>query len=505
MADWYVSSVAWTAIAQFAASTAYSIGQIVRPLTTPAFANQFAFRCTTAGTSGAEPAWPGNNTATVTTGGATFTNVSGQSTYGWSAAAGNLWCMGNSAPSNGRLNPGDRAFLSSDHTETTTSAGYPSAFTGGIPALQFISVNRAGSVPPVAADVLPGANIVITTGSLVLDANGCDSYWQGITFTLGGSAGSLWFNNSGNKSNYFKDCSIVFTTSTTTASITNNNPSRVTFDNTTVRFNNAGQRFAGGYPTEFHWINTPAALPGTVPTVFMVAGSQGYTMTLRGVDLSALTTTFYTNANLTAYGSKFLLDSCRIAPGLVRLGTVTGSPLDAMELVNCYDGTRFVSENHTPWGDLTTEFTITLSGGAQDNAGAFSHKMVTTANANKLGSMFNGFWLDVNNTLVSGTHTATVEIISSVMLLNDEISLLVEYEGTAGSSLATFASSLPNPLATPAAVTASTATWNASPATPVRQRLSVSFTPQTAGRLRAQVRLGKPSTTVWYNPQITVT
>lgn len=39
----------------------------------------------------------------------------------------------------------------------------------------------------------------------------------------------------------------------------------------------------------------------------------------------------------------------------------------------------------------------------------------------------------------------------------------------------------------------------------VKQHLSVTFTAQTAGRLRGLVRLGKPSTTLWLNPQITVT
>jgi hypothetical protein len=51
----------------------------------------------------------------------------------------------------------------------------------------------------------------------------------------------------------------------------------------------------------------------------------------------------------------------------------------------------------------------------------------------------------------------------------------------------------------------STATWNSSPATPVKQRLQFTFTPQIAGRVRGQVRLGKPSTTVYVDPVITIT
>jgi hypothetical protein len=41
--------------------------------------------------------------------------------------------------------------------------------------------------------------------------------------------------------------------------------------------------------------------------------------------------------------------------------------------------------------------------------------------------------------------------------------------------------------------------------TTAKQLLQVSFTPQRAGRVRGLVRLGKTSTTVWVNPQITIT
>jgi hypothetical protein len=36
------------------------------------------------------------------------------------------------------------------------------------------------------------------------------------------------------------------------------------------------------------------------------------------------------------------------------------------------------------------------------------------------------------------------------------------------------------------------------------QHIQIQFTPQTAGRVRAQVRLRKALTTVWYNPQVTI-
>jgi hypothetical protein len=101
--------------------------------------------------------------------------------------------------------------------------------------------------------------------------------------------------------------------------------------------------------------------------------------------------------------------------------------------------------------------------------------------------------------------TATVEIVSSQTLNNDEIALFVEYMGTAGSSQASFADSFVASILTPPTpVPTSGATWNALPATPVAQHLQVSFTPRQPGRVRGQVRLGRAGTTVYVNPVMVI-
>lgn len=225
--------------------------------------------------------------------------------------------------------------------------------------------------------------------------------------------------------------------------------------------------------------------------------------TVRGVDLSAITTTLVINSNC---GTKYLFDSCRIAPGVVRynIGGILNTR-DLVELINCYDGTNIINESYQPAGSVVTERTITLSGGATDDVGTFSHKLVSNTNIDKYVQPLVGFWMDVENTAVGSSKTATVEIISSLTLNNDDISLLLEYQGTSGSSVASFANTLPaTVLTTNAAVTSSTATWNSSPATPVKQKLVVTFTPQVAGRVRGQVRLGRASTTAYINPLITI-
>ncbi len=405
-------------------------------------------------------------------------------------------------------------FVSSDHSETqTASSTYGSGvsaaatFTSG----QFLSVNRAGSVPPVAADLAAGATVTVGTGAVSLSIEvAFPTYHYGINYVYTGtSATAIQFGaGSGAKMAWFDTCQFYLNTSTTTCTIRSGQITNLVFYNTTLRFGATAQGFVSANLMELTWLNTPSALGGAIfpTTLFAPAGNQQVSLIARGVDLSAITGTLIGSPS-TGSG-KALFDSCRIASGVARSNASASSigTRDLVELVNCYDGTNFISESYQVAGAVTTEFTITLSGGATDNVGTFSHKMVSNTNIDAYINTLNGFWMDANYATTGSSKTATVEIISSGTLNNNDISLLLEYEGTASSSVASFVTSLPaNVLTAASAVTTSTATWNSSPATPVRQKLQVTFTPRTAGRVRAQVRLGKASSTVYVDPRVVIT
>lgn len=510
MADWYVSSVIYAAIPVWAATTGYTVGQFVKP-TAPAVDTQYVFRCTVAGTSGAtEPTWSGaaTNNSTIVSGGATFANVTGQSTYGWSASSGTFLTVVNR-----RTLVGDRVFASSDHAESS-SATIAYDFNNGTVAfglVQIVSVNRAGSVPPTASDIQSGASITNTGGSSVALNAWCNLFWQGITITIGGSSAINLFFNVGagaRKSHYLKNCAIVLTNTNSAVRISTNNVAKVTLDNSTIQFGNVAQAINSQAPFDFNWINTPSAIQGaTIPTILFAGASQTLLVTCRGVDLSAVTTTLLKTATASEI-AKVLLDSCRIAAGVTRyaMTSTTGDPADdEIELVNCFDGTNIINERHTPAGDVTTDVSTTLSGGAQDDVSNYSHKLVSSTRSDICAMPLDSFWLDIENTLTGAVKTATVEIISSVALNNNDIKLQLEYMGTSGSSRASFGESLASVLTAATALSSSSVTWNNPPGTPQKQFLQVTFTPQVAGRVRGLVRLGKISTTVWLNPQITIT
>lgn len=438
MADWYVSSAAYAAVPVWAASTAYTVGQLVKP-TAPASGREYVWRCTTAGTSGGtEPAWSGAyaNNLTIASGTAVFTNVTGQSTYGWSAAAGTLYSIANG--NSNRPVAGDRVFLSSDHSESW-SAGAVFGFNASTAAfglIQLMSVNRAGSVPPVVVDLTSGAALTVTSGTFAFD-HYVDMYWQGMIFTLGGSAAiNILVNNAStaNKASYFKNCAFVLTNTNAASrlSLAGAVASKCVFDNTTVQFGNAGQYItANAYPVDWTWLNTPSAIQGgTLPTSLISAAAFGamINLTARGVDLSALTGTLVA-PGISSCNLKALLDSCRIAPGLTRLnpGTVSMPTGDEVELVNCFDGTNVLNERYTQAGTVTTDRSTYLSGGAQDDVAAYSLKLASSSRADKSVLTLNNFWIDVENTLTGSSKTATVELVSSGTLNNDDISLLLEY------------------------------------------------------------------------------
>ena len=510
MSDWYTSSAAHAAVPVFAVSTAYSVGDFVRRITSTVKA-QWVMRVTVAGTSaGTEPTWPTTNNGTVVSGTATFANVTGQSAYGWSAAAGDIPTL-NGAVGTARFVAGDRMFVSSDHTETQTAnttygAGGAVSFT----AVHILSVNRAGSVPPVAGDLLAGATCTVSGSQLTLDV-GVPIYHYGMNYVCSGATGIAIGISSSYKTAWLDACQLYLNNAASTgARIASASASTLVLHNSTVRFSHTNQCFnASVGPLEIVWLNTASAIAAgsSIPSANLFAASAATAaviVTARGVDLSALTTCI---ATPNAAGAKILLDSCLIASGVVRFNPgAANNTRDIVELVNCYDGTNILNESHQPAGVLTTERTITLSGGATDDVGVFSHKMVSNTNIDKYVNPLVGFWLDIEQQAVGASKTATVEIISSASLNNDEISLLLEYQGTASSSVASIATTLPaTVLTTAAAVTTSTATWNSSPGTPVKQKLEVTFTPEEPGRVRGQVRLGKASTTMYYNPVLTIT
>jgi hypothetical protein len=97
-------------------------------------------------------------------------------------------------------------------------------------------------------------------------------------------------------------------------------------------------------------------------------------------------------------------------------------------------------------------------------------------------------------------------VTDGVTLTDKEAWLEVEYPGTSGFPVSSFASDKAGILASAANQTSSSVTWTTTGLSgPVKQKLAVTLTPQEKGVIRARVMLAKASTTLWYCPKCEVT
>lgn len=304
MANWYVSSVAYAAVAQWSAATAVSLGAIRRQLAAPSAGNERCFRCTTAGTTGgAEPSWNLGLNATTNDNGVVWTECTGQEAYqaagNWTAPAANLQVIiGSSgrAPSTWTAAP-DNVFIASDHTETWSTNLTWNQIN------QVTCVTVAGSsLPPAAASIATGAAVNTTgTGSITLGRSGA---FYGVNFTIGngGSSANLTVGGVSTSGTVVIEAGTITYGSTnsgtriyigsTNASVVSSISSLVLI-NSVLAFGHASQGIAfNTVGSTFEWYNTPSnALQGTIPNnlITYTYNRDNPNVVIRNVDLSALT------------------------------------------------------------------------------------------------------------------------------------------------------------------------------------------------------------------------
>lgn len=157
-------------------------------------------------------------------------------------------------------------------------------------------------------------------------------------------------------------------------------------------------------------------------------------------------------------------------------------------------------------GTMRSETTIVRTGGATDGTTPLSWRMETTTQSYPLTSLRTDP-IAVWNTGTSSI-TATVEVITNnVTLKDDECWIEVGYLDDTGTPLGAFISDeKSSQLVAGTDQTASTDTWTTTGlTTPVKQKLSVTFTPDKAGFIYAIVHLARSNTVVYVDPEITVT
>ena len=434
-----------------------------------------------------------------------------RSTDGDDASDGSTWALAKAtlAAALTAAGAGGTVYVSASHAESQASSmtlTSPGTVTAPV---RVLCVDDTGNPEPPTT--LASTASVATTGATILGLGAGVTYVYGLHFIAASGFNSATFQITGTTSSWrwIIDTCILEAGSTGGVGMvlgdfgSNRRDQEVVLKNTILKFNSSAQ-----YATvrgRLVW-NGGSVDSGTVPNLlFNYTNPNEQSVEIRGVDLSALGSGKTLVGLGNADDSYFRLQNCKLGSSVAIATGSWNSPVGAVEVVNCDSAdTNYRYYKSTYQGEIFHESTIVRTGGASDGTTPISRKMVSTANTQFFSPLELGP-LAVWNETVGSSVTSTVEVVTDGVTLTDaEAWLEVEYLGTSGYPLNLFGSDrTADILATPANQTASSETWTTTGLTsPVKQKLSVSFTPQEKGPIKFRVMLAKASTTLYVCPKV---
>jgi hypothetical protein len=397
---------------------------------------------------------------------------------------------------------GDIFYIAHDHDENQGSA-ITITFPGTVTAPNLLlCVDRAGSVPPVSADLRTTA-IIRTTGAFAITVNGF-VYGYGVTIKPNSAAasggGTINLTSAGSQVQRW-DSSNFQTLTTSAASISFGAGSSMYWNNCTARFGAVGHSIAMTSACLLDWRNSTAVDgAGSAPTSLFIDPSRAGTIFLEGVDLNAMSSKTLFAA--TSFALKATLMRCKL-PSTVTINAAPTGGIGKAEftLIDCDNGAvNYRNEKHGYAGDLTTETTIVRTGGATDQTTPVAHKIITTSGAS-WAFPFTSLPLHTKwNDTVGSPVTVTVYGIwgGGAVPNKEDIWIDVEYHGSSGSPLGSIATSGNADVLASAACDTDTSTWGGST---TKFKMVATFTPQLKGPYTVYVRCGKASSTFYIDPK----
>jgi hypothetical protein len=436
-----------------------------------------------------------------------------RSTDGSNSDNGTTWALAKAtlAGAASAASAGDRIFVSHVHAESGASdSGITFSFPGSYASPNQVLCGNDGAEPPTS---LAATGSITSNGQASITLLGC-FYLYGLKFftATGGGACSLAFDGGAdNIRQTAENCELRLVNNSTETNIVlgaSNSDWEHVVDliGCGFRFANSSQKIKLRARSVIR--GCYAISGGTSPTNICSVDFPGADTTFEGCDFSAWSSGVNLVESTSRGWGRVVFRNCKLPASWSGSLGVPGIPGLVLDMINCDSG----DTNYRRWrsqyeGTTKSETTVVRTGGASDGTTAWSWKMATTANAKypllPLPSPELFHW---NDTTCSSV-TVTVEIVTdNVTLKDDEAWLDIQYLGTSGYPLALFANDCKaSPIATAADQTSSSATWTTTGlTTPVKQKLSVSFTPQEKGFIVATIRLAKASTTMYACPKLDV-
>lgn len=448
-------------------------------------------------------------------------NIYVRSTDGNDADSGATWALAKATLAGATAidAAGDRIYLSQSHSESVgSSQTYAFAGTAASP-VRLIAGNDAAEPPTTKATATvatSGASDQTFTGTF---------YAYGVTFSCGTgtstSARMVFNNTSGNQ--VLEACDLVIGRTGGGGAIRFGNGnggilsnvemlnSRLKFGSTTDTVSISGKLLIRGGS-----IMSGSAAAANLFTPNLTAG-PAFDLLMEGFDLSNLGS----GVNLVAGGSanqpvRAVFRNCKL-PASWSGGVWSSSPNSMgqrAEMYNCDSAdTNYRLWIETYAGSIKSETVIVRTGGASDGTTPISWKMATTANASFPVTTLESSEIVQWNETTGSSLTATLEIVhdsqgagTGSRFQDDEVWIEVQYLGTSGYPLGTFLADVKSDVLASAVDQAdSSETWTTTGlTTPVKQKLSVTFTPQEKGFIHAKVVMAKASKTCYVCPKLTV-
>lgn len=438
-------------------------------------------------------------------------NIYVRSTDGDNADNGSTWALSKATLAGAAAidAAGDTIYLSQSHAESTASSiNFPLAGTLASPTI-VLCANDAAEPPTAQATTAT----ISTTLSSGITFSGANYVVDGVEFNVGTGTGTVSINmgsSTGNRSE-FKNCSMILGSSGSASRIDfTSAPSAFSkLTNVGFKFAHAGQGIRPNNNVFVEMVNCSLLSGGTSPTTLFLPSGKG-DITARGFDLRNADSAI----NIMSAGQPTRAVFSNIAlptswSGSFVTGTIS-QPVERYEFYNCDSSdTNYRIHVKDYSGTLDEETIIVRTGGASDGTTPLSWRIVTTANAKETPTPFATPPISVWNETVGSAVTATIEIIhdNATDLTDADVWVVVEYLGTSGvPMLSAVSDQRADILGSATNQATSAASWTTTGLTnPNEQKLSVSFTPQEKGFITARVFVGKPSYTLYVDPEITVT
>lgn len=407
---------------------------------------------------------------------------------------------------------GDTVYVSHAHAETNTGDKTIN-FAGTVASPIKIICANDGAQPPTA---LATTATWLTNFTLNL---GGSLYVYGISFTAGSGGNQITLNSVARHKQLHEMCNFMHGSGSNNLVLAGGNESITALLNCGLKLTNSAGRLTTSASTMVEVRGGSMLAGGTSPVNLLNIGTdyaQGTTLTFDGFDLSNLSASVNLMGNTAEGTAKITFRDC-VLPASWTGSLFSSTPSTRFayrgELFNTDSANtnyRLWLEDHT--GSVKHETTVLLSGGASDGTTALSWKIATSALASYPLSSRASPEMVIWNDTVGAAKTVTVEVVhdsqgagAGAAFNNDEIWLEVLYLGSTTSTLGTVINNRAAWLDAPAVQTSSSATWTTTGlTTPVKQKLSLTFTPQKKGFFGARVMLAKASKTVYVDPKITV-